>query len=188
MKKSQIDNNVYLYPMPVVLVGTMIEGKANFMAVGWVRRVNFLPPMIAIVINIAHYTPKGIQENGSFSVNIPGRSMLEETDYCGLVSGKTTDKSELFELFFGKIPTAPMIEDCPLNIECRLVQTVELPSNYLFIGEIVGAYCEDRFLTDGKPDIKKMDPFVLSMPDNRYWSVGEHIGNAWSIGKKLKAK
>jgi flavin reductase (DIM6/NTAB) family NADH-FMN oxidoreductase RutF len=66
------------------------------------------------------------------------------------------------------------------------VQTVELPSYSLFIGEIVGAYCEDRFLTDGKPDIKKIDPFLFTKPDNRYWSVGEHIGDAWSIGKKLK--
>lgn len=188
MKKIEIDNNTCLFPMPVVLVGTMIEGKANFMAVAWVSRVNLKPPMIGICVNRAHYTPRGIQEHKSFSVNIPGRSMLEVTDYCGLVSGKKTDKSELFELFLGKIPTAPMIADCTLNLECELVQTVELPVDYLFIGEIVAAYCEDRFLTDGKPDIKKMDPFVLSMPDNRYWTVGEHIGDAWSIGKKLKSK
>jgi len=187
MKKLEIDNNAYLFPMPIVLVGTMIDGKANFMTVGWVSRVNFRPPMIAVCINKSHYTPKGIMENRSFSVNIPGRSMLEVTDYCGLVSGKTINKSELFELFYGKIPMAPMIEDCPLNMECKLVQTVELPSNYLFIGEIEGAYCEDRFMTDGKPDIKKVDPFVLTVPDNRYWAVGEHVGDAWSIGERLKS-
>jgi flavin reductase (DIM6/NTAB) family NADH-FMN oxidoreductase RutF len=157
------------------------------MAVAWVNRVNSKPPMIAIGINRSHYTPKGILENGSFSINIPGRSMLEVTDYCGLVSGKTIDKSELFELFYGRIPTAPMIVDCPLNMECKLVQAVDLPSNYFFIGEIVGAYCEERFMTDGKPDIKKVDPFVLTMPDNRYWAIGEHVGGAWSIGKRLKS-
>lgn len=187
MQKLEIDNNAYLCPMPVVLVGTMIGGKANFMTVGWVSRVNFKPPMMAICINRFHYTPKGIFENRSFSVNIPGRSMLEVTDYCGLVSGKTIDKSELFDLFYGKIPTAPMIGDCPLNMECKLVQVVELPSNFLFIGEIVGAYCEERFMTDGKPDIKKVDPFVLTMPDNRYWAIGELVGDAWSIGKRLKS-
>jgi flavin reductase (DIM6/NTAB) family NADH-FMN oxidoreductase RutF len=103
--------------------------------------------------------------------------MLEVTDYCGLVSGKTIDKSELFELFYGRIPTAHMIGDCPLNMECKLVQTVKLQSNYLFIGEIVGAYCEELFMTDGKPDITKVDPFVLTMPDNRYWAIGEHVGD-----------
>jgi len=187
MKKLEIDNNVYLCPMPVVLVGTVVRGKANFMTVGWVSRVNFKPPMMAVCINRFHYTPKGILENRSFSVNIPGRKMLELTDYCGLVSGKTVDKSELFDLFYGKIPTAPLIADCPLNMECKLAQVVELPSNFLFVGEIAGAYCEERFMTDGKPDIEKMDPFVLSMPGNRYWAVGEHIGDAWSAGETLKS-
>ena len=180
MQKLEIDNNACLCPMPVVLVGTMINVKANFMTVGWVSRVNFKPPMMAVCINRFHFTPKGILENRSFSVNIPGRSMLEVSDYCGLVSGKTVDKSELFKLFTGKIPSAPMIVDCPLNMECKLVQMVELPSNFLFIGEIAGAYSEERFMTDGKPDIKKIDPFVLTMPGNRYWAVGEHIGDAWA--------
>jgi len=186
MQKLEIDNNVYLCPMPIVLVGTMVEGKANFMTVGWVSRVNFNPPMIAISINRSHYTPEGIQENRSFSINIPGRSMLEVTDYCGLVSGKTIDKSKLFELFYGRIPTAPMVGDCPLNMECKLVQAVDLPSNYLFIGEIVGAYCEERVMTDGKPDIKKIDPLVLSMPDTSYWGIGEFIAKAWNVGKEFK--
>ena len=186
MPKLKISSNAHLYPMPVVLVGAMIEGKANFMAVGWVSRVNAKPPMIAIAISKTHYTTIGIQENKSFSINIPSKSMLEVTDYCGLVSGKTVDKSELFELFFGRVPTAPMIEGCPLTMECELVQTVELPEIYLLIGEIVGAYCEERFMTDKKPDIKKMDPIVLS-PDGRYWSVGEYLGDAWNVGKRLKS-
>ena len=67
--------------------------------------------------------------------------MLEVTDYSGLVSGKTIDKSKLFELFYGRIQTAPMIGDRPLNMECRLVQAVDLPANYLFIGKAAGAYC-----------------------------------------------
>jgi flavin reductase (DIM6/NTAB) family NADH-FMN oxidoreductase RutF len=186
MKKLEIGQNACLYPMPIVLVGTVVGGKANFMTAAWINRVNFKPPLIAVALGKSHYSQEGILENKSFSINIPGRSMVEVTDYCGLVSGKTIDKSELFELFYGTIATAPMIGECPLNMECALVQTVELPSNYLFIGEIAGAYCEERFMTDGKPDIKKMDPLVLTVPDNRYWSVGDCVGNAWSIGKRLK--
>jgi flavin reductase (DIM6/NTAB) family NADH-FMN oxidoreductase RutF len=186
MQKLNIETNVFLYPMPVVLVGAIVQGKPNYMTVGWASRVNFKPPMIAIAINKAHYTPQGIMENGAFSINIPGKSMVEVTDYCGLVSGRTTDKSELFELFYGELQKAPMITECPLNMECKLVDTVDLPSNYLFIGDVVTAYCGQQFMTDGQPDIKKIDPLVLSMPDNSYWAVGEHIGQAWSVGKGLK--
>jgi len=75
-----------------------------------------------------------------------------------------------------------------LNIECRLVQTVELPSNVIYIGEMVAAYCEERFLTDGQPDIRKMDPLLLTMPDNRYWRVGEMVGKAFHDGMRLKEK
>lgn len=183
MQKVEIGGNVYLVPMPVVLVGTVVEGRANFMTVGWVSRVNFQPPMMAVCINKAHYTAHGIIECGAFSINIPAKSMMAATDYCGLVSGRKTDKSEVFELFYGRLPGAPMITECPLSMACRLSQSVDLPTNFLFIGEIEGAYCEEQFMTDGRPDLRKIDPFVLSMPDNQYWAVGDPIGRAWNVGK-----
>ena len=102
-EKINIGNNVYVYPMPVTLVGAQVEGKANFMAVGWVSRVNANPPYIGISINKNHYTTKGILENGSFSVNFPSADMVKKTDYCGIVSGRKEDKSKLFEVFYGKI-------------------------------------------------------------------------------------
>jgi flavin reductase (DIM6/NTAB) family NADH-FMN oxidoreductase RutF len=142
--------------------------------------------MIAVCINKAHYTPQGIRETGAFSVNIPGKSMVKVTDYCGLVSGRKVDKAMLFEIFYGILPGAPMIAECPLNMECKLVDTVDLPSNYLFIGQISGAYCGEHFMTDDRPDIKKIDPLVLSMPDNTYWAVGEFVAKAWDVGKELK--
>ena len=79
-----------------------------------------------------------------------------------------------------------MVLDCPLSLECRLVQQVELPSNYLFIGEIVAGYTEDRFMTDGKLDFKKLNLMVLTMPDNNYWSLGDVVGKAWKDGFSLK--
>jgi flavin reductase (DIM6/NTAB) family NADH-FMN oxidoreductase RutF len=71
-------------------------------------------------------------------------------------------------------------------MECKLVNAVDLPTNTLFIGEIIGTYTEERFLTAGKPDISKMIPFTLTMPDNNYWGIGKNVGKAWSIGKNLK--
>jgi len=186
MKKVNIGTNAFLYPMPVTLVGSLVEGRPNFMAVAWVSRVNSMPPILGAAINQRHHTPQGIQENQSFSVNIPSLELMEKTDYCGLVSGREQDKSDLFEIFYGELKTAPMIQECPLCLECKLLQVVPLPTNSLYLGEIVGAYSEERYLTDGKPDIRKMNPFVLTMPDNRYWKVGDPAGSAWTIGKNLK--
>ena len=81
-----------------------------------------------------------------------------------------------------------MIKECPFTVECRLVQTVNLPAEELFIGEIVAAYCEERCLTEGAPDLKKIDPFVLIMPDKEYRGIGRDVGPAWEMGKKLIRK
>jgi flavin reductase (DIM6/NTAB) family NADH-FMN oxidoreductase RutF len=186
MGKVNLGANAYIYPMPVTLVGAMVEGRANFMAVGWVMRVNRQPPLLAVALNKAHYTPKGIRAQRSFSVNFPGANLMEKADYCGLVSGHKVDKSGLFRVFFGELETAPLIEECPLGLECRVYEVVELPANDLFIGEIVAAYADEDCLTDGRPDILKINPLVLTMPDNNYWTVGTHAGQAWSAGKKLK--
>jgi flavin reductase (DIM6/NTAB) family NADH-FMN oxidoreductase RutF len=182
MKKTRIDSNAFVYPMPVVLIGAMVKGKANFMTVAWVSRVNYRPAMIAFASGKAHYTNSGIKENKVFSVNVPGQSLIKETDRCGLVSGKNEDKSKMFEVFYGELKNAPMVEQCALSMECKLVDTVQLPSNTLFIGEIIAAFSEEKYLTEGKPDIEKIRPFTLSMPDNRYWSMGENIGLAWKVG------
>jgi flavin reductase (DIM6/NTAB) family NADH-FMN oxidoreductase RutF len=184
MDKIPVGPNFFI-PMPVVLVGTQVAGKANFMTVGWCARANANPPMIACGIGNQHYTSKGIAESKTFSVNIPSSGMLEKTDYCGLVSGEKTDKSKVFEVFYGSLKTAPMIRECPVSLECRLVQIVPLPTNSLYIGEIVGVYADGNVLKDAKPDFPEIDPLFLTMPDNRYWTLGKHAGDAWSAGKKL---
>jgi flavin reductase (DIM6/NTAB) family NADH-FMN oxidoreductase RutF len=185
MEKQQISSNFFI-PMPVVLVGTVVNGKANFMTVGWVARANANPPMIVCGIGNHHYTPKGIAESGTFSVNLPSVDLMEKTDYCGLVSGEKTDKSSVFTVFYGSLKTAPMIRECRITLECRLVQTIPLPTNSLYIGEIVGVFADGSVLKDGKPDFPGIDPLFLTMPDNRYWTLGGHAGDAWSAGKKLK--
>ncbi|MDA8138762.1 MAG: flavin reductase family protein [Desulfobacteraceae bacterium] len=188
MSKISLDcGAAFIYPMPMVLAGAVVEGKANFMAVGWVARVNFKPPLIGIALG-PHHTNAGIEQNKAFSINIPDVALMEKTDYCGLVSGRNTDKSALFKVFYGQLDQAPLIEECPVSIACTLYEAVRLPSNTLFIGEPKEVFTEERFLTDGKLDIKKLNPFTLTMPDNAYWSIGECLGKAWNVGKQLKKK
>ena len=182
---ARIDNNVSIYPMPVVLGGAVVGGRANFLAVGWIARVNSRPPMLGMALNKTHYTTGGIREHKEFSVNVPGVNLLEKVDYCGLVSGRDADKSKLFDVFYGKLRGAPLIRECPLSLACNLVEVVSLPSNELFIGEIVEAYADEGCLTAGHLDIGKMQPFTLTMPDNTYWKIGEKAGKAWDAGRKL---
>ena len=183
MNKVSIGPNVFGYPMPLTLVGSKVENRANFMAAGWVSRVNANPPLWAVAIGRRHLTADGIRRNRTFSVNMPGEDLMVKADYCGIVSGRRADKARLFEVFYGKTQSAPMIAECPLCLECTLVQEVELHTNALFIGEVVEAYCEEACLSGGQPDILKMKPLVFTMPDNTYWRVGDEAGKAWDAGR-----
>ena len=102
-------------------------------------------------------------------------------------SGHKVDKSQLFETFYGKLENAPMIQECPLNLECRVRQILPLNASELFTGEtlapaawagVVAAYTEEQYLSNDEPDIRKINPLIFSMPDNNYWKVGEHLGQA----------
>lgn len=185
-EKKAIGAKNFLYPMPTTLVGAQVNGKPNYLTVAFCGIVQASPPMIAVTLGKMHYTNGGIKENQCFSVNIPSRHMVEVTDYCGIVSGKRIDKSEIFETFYGKLEKAPMIRECPVNLECRLVDTLDLGgASEVFIGEIVESYAEERFLCNEIPDIEKIEPIVFSMYDNNYWGIGERLGKAWSAGKKF---
>ena len=188
MSKVELGAQTFVLPMAQTILGCHLEEKPNFMALGWLSRVNAKPAMLGVGVNKGNQTHNAIASSGEFSVNFPSVDMVAVTDYTGIVSGKRVDKSGLFDLFYGELKTAPMIKACPLTIECKLYQQVELPTNSFFIGEIVNAYSEEQYLTDGKPDIKKINPFVLTMPDNRFWSIGDCVGYAWKDGKVLKGK
>lgn len=186
MTAVQFNHTLYNIPTCQLILGTTLQDKPTFMALAWATRVNFQPPLFAIGVNKNNASHDAVQESGEFSLAMPSSGMFKITDYVGLVSAKQTDKSELFDLFYGELHKAPMIRQCPLNLSFRLYQTVELPTNSIFIGELVESWCEESFLHDGKPDVQGIKPFTLSMPDNQFWGVGKKIGDAWSAGKSLK--
>jgi len=192
MIKNKIKIGTYLFPMPVVLIGANVNGKANFEPLAYVGIVESKPPLISISSYQTHYTNIGIKENGTFSVNTPSEGMIEVTDYCGLHSGKEVDKSEIFDIFYGELKSAPMITHAPLNLECKVVKTIDTKeitgidkSHVIFIGQIIQAYADEYYLTNGILDIRKLNPILYSY-DNTYWKVSEKIGEAFSIGKKFE--
>lgn len=174
--------------LPVCLVGAKVKEKSNFQAIAWFNMVDYDPYLIGFSSEKSHYTNKGIKENKTFSVNIPSSEMASVTDFCGLYSGAKVDKSKVFNVFYGELKTAPMINQMPINIECKLEQTIESHHADFFIGEIIGVYIDDKYLINDKPDMKSIDPLLYEDGLNNYWSLGKLITKAFDIGKQYKPK
>ncbi|MEM2943686.1 MAG: flavin reductase family protein [Methanomassiliicoccales archaeon] len=182
--KKEINAKNCLYPMPTVLVGALVNGKPNYAAIAHVGIADF--GSITISVNKKHYTNLGIRETKCFSVNIPTEDMVKVTDYCGLVSGRDEDKSTLFKTFYGKLKTAPMIEECPVCMECELVSIIDFPNHDLFVGKIIETYCDEKVMTGANLDFSKLRPILFSMTDRSYYRLGERLAKPWSIGKEFK--
>jgi flavin reductase (DIM6/NTAB) family NADH-FMN oxidoreductase RutF len=189
MAKVLMGHQTFLYPMPVLLVGANVDGRPNFMAVAWGGIANGVPPMISLAIRPERYTFKGIRENMAFSVNIPSSDMVAEADYCGTVSGSEVNKVDVcqFNVFYGKVENAPLIEQCPVNLECKVAHILGLGSNTLVIGSIEEAHVSESCLTDGNPDVTKIKPLCyVTSPARQYQVLGEIIADAFGAGNKLK--
>jgi len=184
MEKTAVGPMPYMGIMPTVLVGANVKGKPNYMTAAWSTVACMAPPMVCVAINTARYTAKGIEENRTFSLNIPTLRQVVETDHCGLVSGAHEDKSRVFRSFYGKLRTAPLAEECPVNIECRLFKSVECGSHRLYIGEVVEIHADTSCLTDGKPDFVKFNPIIYAQA--AYWGTGKQVETAFSAGKKYR--
>ena len=181
--KIDIGSKNCLYPLPTTLVGALVNGKPNYITIAHVGIMDL--GSVSLGMNKNHYTNGGIKENGTFSVNIPSVKMVTKTDYCGLVSGKTENKASLFRTFFGKLKTAPMIEECAINMECKLIKTVDFPNHDVFVGKIVNTFCDEDVLSGGSVDFGKVEPILFVMNDRSYWSLGKKIAKAWYVGKEL---
>ena len=183
MKKA-IGPQTLLYPMPAVLVGAQVEGKPNFMTAAWCGIAASEPPAISVAVRSARHTYKGISANNTFSINIPSADMAVDVDYCGIYSGHKIDKSEIFNVTYGQLDTAPLIQECPVNLECKVIHSLDLGSHVLFIGEILDTYIDDDYMTAEKADPAKIDPLIYTTGVRQYQRLGEVVGRAWDIGKK----
>ena len=190
MAKVKLGPQTLAYPMPAFLVGASVGGKPNFLTVAWGGIACAEPPMVAVALRHRRYTYKGIKENGTFSVNVPSDKMVVATDYCGIVSGLKADKVKAcgFHVFYGALKSAPLIEECPLNLECRVFRVDDLGSHALVVGEIVECHVSEECLTGGRPDASKIKPLIYSEgPQAQYRAFGRVLGRAFSVGRRLKA-
>ncbi len=180
MKENLGETNA-LYPLVTAIVGSVVAGKTDFATVAHVGIAHLKG--ITLGMGKVHLTNEGIKANREFSVSIPSAAMLELTDYIGMASGRTLDKSGLFDVFYGALKSAPLVDDCPVTMACRLIEHVELPTHDLFVGEIVETYADVEVLTNGVVDIAKVKPLLFDMASKKYWSLGEPLAKCWSAGK-----
>jgi flavin reductase (DIM6/NTAB) family NADH-FMN oxidoreductase RutF len=187
MKKNLGPLNA-LYPSLTTIVGAVVNGKPNFLTIAHVGILNHgTPQYLSFGINKTHHTNQGIIEHKEFSVNIPSEALVVETDYVGLVSGKNTDKSIVFDLYYGSLAHAPLIVACPVVMECRLHSTLDFSTHDIFIGEIVATHADPGVLTaDGKVDLALVKPLLFDMQGKRYMSLGPEVARCWSVGKTIK--
>ena len=173
--KQEIKGNV-LNPLPVALIGALVNGRPNYLVIGYISPFNFGKHIFFSLFK-KRYTRIGILEQMTFSVNIPSENLLEKVKLCGSKSGRDYDKSSLFDTFYGELQTAPMIRESPLNMECKVTEILDYEANDGIIGEVVGSYADEQVLTDGKLDLRKAHPLVWATGgDFNYYQLGNRIG------------
>jgi flavin reductase (DIM6/NTAB) family NADH-FMN oxidoreductase RutF len=186
MKKIKLGPDTLLYPMPAVLVGGKVKDRINFATIAWAGIVNSTPPMVGVAIRKSRFTHALISQSSVFSVNVPSSKQAAETDFCGITSGKDVDKVRMckFTIFYGTLENAPLIEECPMNLECSVEKIIELPSHDYFIGKIVEVHMDENLKIDRSKEMTKFDPLVFM--GSHYARVTDNLGKAFSMGKQLK--
>ena len=172
--KQEINGNL-LSPLPAVLVGATVNGHPNYLVIGYISPFDF-GKCIFFSLFKKRYTCVGIHENRTFSVNIPSEDLLAEMEICGSKSGRNFDKGALFDTFYGELKTAPMIRQCPINIECEVKEILDYDPNEGIIGRVVKSYVNPQYLKNGKLDWRKVHPIIWTTGgDFHYYKLGARI-------------
>ena len=180
--KKNIGSVLGLYPTPLVVAGTMVEGKPNWVLVGHLGIMGH--DRILISLAKPHYTNGGIKETGVLSVNIVDEAMLGKADYVGCVSGRKTDKSMVFDYETGEAG-APVIRESPLTMECTVDDLYNTDGFDNFILKIANTYAEESVIDEkGKINYHVLKPVLFEMPTYEYLRTGEVIGTCMKLGKE----
>lgn len=179
--KKNIGTALALYPTPLVVVGTMVNGKPNYVLVGHLGIIGHDRIMVSLAK--AHYTNQGIKETRTLTVSIVDEAMLKKADYIGCVSGSKTDKSAVFAYHTGETGS-PIIDEAPVVMECTVDDIYETEGFEGFICKIVSVHAEETILTEnGKINYHVLKPVLFEMPTYEYLRTGDIIGKCMSFGK-----
>ena len=188
MKKS-LGAQTLVFPTPTWLVGTYDQdGRPNAMAAAWGGICCSDPPCVAVSLRKATYTYESLTARRAFTLNIPSTSQVKEADYCGLVSGRETNKfgATGFTPVRSELVDAPFIEQCALVLECRVIEIYDLGLHTQFVGQILDVKADDVVLDEeGVPDMEKVQPILFSPGNRGYYGIGSIIAQAFEVGKGI---
>ena len=179
MPKKSLKPFPYLYPAPVLLISTReASGKPHVATICWAGVLCSDPPMVGVSVRPTRRSNKLIKDGGEFIINIPSTKWLKETDYCGFTSVTDTDKflTVGFTAVAGEKVKAPLIRECPLNLECAVKQIVPLGSHDLFIAEVVAAHADEEILDGNEISMEKLSAFAYCPSVHEYRAIGDKIG------------
>lgn len=189
MQKRQLGPCVTFFPQPTTIITSIDDNNStNLMTASWVGIVSKTPPTIAVSLNKGRQTYENICQNREFVVNMVPASLAVEADYCGIRSGRNENKLDTSGLTLepAQMVKVPLLAESPLNVECRLVQEIELGDYRLLLGEIVQIHAaETAFDEAGEMDARRFDPLVYLGGVRQYWDLGNLRALAYSDGKRL---
>ena len=177
-----------VYPLPAVMVSVGAkDGRKNIITIAWTGTICTNPAMLYISVRPERYSYEMIKETGEFVVNLTTESLAKATDYCGVRSGRDVDKWKEMGLTQGsanELSYAPIIEECPVNIECKVTEVKELGSHHMFMAEVVSVQVSEEYF-DEKGKFCLNDTGLMAYSHGEYLSLGESLGTfGYSVKKK----
>lgn len=177
-----------LYPLPAVMVSVADrEGNSNIFTVAWTGTICTNPPMVYISVRPERFSYHMIEETGEFVINLTTEKMAGAVDYCGVRSGRDTDKWEDCRLNRQKpsaLRYAPCIAEAPVNIECRVVKVEKLGSHHMFLAEVLSVEADETYMDD-KNRFELNRTGLLAYSHGEYLGLGKKIGTfGYSVRKK----
>ncbi|MCI8453941.1 MAG: flavin reductase family protein [Lachnospiraceae bacterium] len=191
IKKRVFKPGNLLYPVPAVLVSVADkEGNSNLFTVAWTGTVCTNPPMLSISVRPERYSYHMLQETGEFVVNLTTEALAFATDFCGVRSGRDTDKWKETGLTKGKSQKVlvPLVQESPVSLECRVTEVRELGSHHLFLAEILAVNVSETYL-DANDTFRLSKARPLAYSHGRYYGLGECLGTfGYSVRKTPERK
>lgn len=190
MEKRIFKGGAMLSPVPPVMVSCGDENNKNIFTVAWTGTMCTDPPVTYISVRPTRYSHEIISKTGEFVINLVPSKLVSVCDTCGVKSGRDIDKFETFNLHSerGSKVNAPLIEECPVNIECKVRQVIPLGTHDVFIADILAVHV-DNSIIDDKGKIKLWKADLLAYAHGSYYSLGKHLGDfGFSVRKKKTKK